>query len=43
MLYQGIKKGSQTSVENLQNTGVEKDAEVIDVDGQYVQNTITNC
>ncbi len=27
MRYQGIKKSSQTSIENLQNTGVEKDAE----------------
>lgn len=45
MLYQSVKKGSQTSVENLQNTGVEKDAEESkheEVDGQYKQNAVTN-
>lgn len=45
MLYHSVKKGSQKTVENLQNIGVEKDGEESKhekVDGQYKQNAITN-
>lgn len=45
MLYQSVKKGSQKTVDNLQNIGVEEDAEESKhekVDGQYEQNAVTN-